>query len=227
MFAVGDGDQGFEHHLAPRDFSVDQRPELLVHRQENEIGEADAIDGGDEGDGDAATEQLGVGQVFHDVDQAEHCAEYAYGRRVAASGVPYLGAFALYGFIAFEIDGADFAQLRRRRAIDEQAQALAHKGIAFLAEIVFQLEQAFALGDHAPVVDTVYQRQPVVRRRHEDAAQHAQAVDEIGRPGLQQHGAKSAEHDDDERGRLQQRTDAAALNGLPQRDAGEGQRQAG
>ena len=61
--------------------------ELAGGGQEEEIGGADAVDGGDEGDGDAAADLIDVVEVLHDLDEAEHRADDADGGREAAGGL--------------------------------------------------------------------------------------------------------------------------------------------
>ena len=51
----------------------------------------DAIDGGDESDGDSTAHFLDVGEVLHDLDQAQNGADDPDGWRVTAGGLEYLG----------------------------------------------------------------------------------------------------------------------------------------
>ena len=52
--------------------------------QKEEIGDADSVDGGDEGDGDAAADFMNVVQMLHDLNQSQHRAENADGGRKAS-----------------------------------------------------------------------------------------------------------------------------------------------
>ena len=63
---------------------ADADAHLAGEGQKEKIGDADAIDGGHKGHGDAAAHFLNIVQMLHHLDQAEHRAENADGRRESA-----------------------------------------------------------------------------------------------------------------------------------------------
>ena len=98
--AFEDGDHAFEHHLAALVVFVHADAHLAGKGQEEEIGGADAIDGGDKGDGDAAADLLNVVQVLHDLNQSQNGAEDADGGRKAASRLEDRGQ----ALVAFQVE---------------------------------------------------------------------------------------------------------------------------
>ena len=105
---------------------IDQGKVIELAAQTIQIGRvgADAIDRGDEGDRDAGSELARIGQVFHHVNQPQHGANDADGRRIASGGFPDLQRVSMLQFIGVGFDFEDFAQLARLDAVDQQAQAL-------------------------------------------------------------------------------------------------------
>ena len=129
IHALEDGDHAFEHHLAALLVLVQADAHLAGEGQEEEIGDADSVDGGDEGDGDAAAHLLDVVEVLHHLDQPQHRAENADGGRESAGGLEDRGKplFALGGGI--EADAHDLAQFGGLGAVDGQHEGLLEKGI--------------------------------------------------------------------------------------------------
>jgi hypothetical protein len=84
IHAFENGDHALQHHLAALVFVVHADAHLAGEGQEEEIGDADAVDGGDKGDGDAAAHFLNVVQMLHHLDEPQHRAENADGGREAS-----------------------------------------------------------------------------------------------------------------------------------------------
>ena len=124
VHAFKDGDDAFEHHLLDHLLFAMAELEFAGGGEADEVGHGDAVDGGDEGDGDAAADLVDVGEVLHDLDEAEDGADDADGGRVAASGFEDGGdLFFDLGFVVeFELhDLADFGGLG---AVDGEHEGL-------------------------------------------------------------------------------------------------------
>src|SRR5271155_2895820 len=85
------GEHALEHHLAANLFLAYAQPDLSRHWQKKEVGGADAVDGGDESDGDAAAYFGGVVQVLHDLNEAEDGADDTDRGRESSGGLEDFG----------------------------------------------------------------------------------------------------------------------------------------
>src|SRR5690606_5934673 len=87
VLALGDGQHALNEHFAVAGLHSHQGLELVGQRQQQQVGETHAVDGGDEGHGDAGAQLRRIGEVAHHLDQAEYRADDANGRRIAAHGL--------------------------------------------------------------------------------------------------------------------------------------------
>jgi len=159
------------------------------------------------------------------VDQSQHRAQDADGRRIAAGCLPDLDRQFLIGLVGGDFDVENLAQLERIDPIDNQAQAFGQIGVAHLVELALQAQQAFAPRRSTPVEHVAPQGLAVGRRRYEDPRGHFQTLEEIEQAALQDHGAYRADDDDDEGRRLDQRSDFSPFNCLPDDDPSQGKQQ--
>ena len=148
-----DRQDALDDHFAAPCFARRNRPQLGRDREEDQVGRADAVDGRDERDGDARPQLGRIGQVLHHVDQSEHRAENAHGRRIAARRLEharrrFFGIEAAHA-LAFE----HRPDRRRRRAVDGQRQAPLQERIVGLFDVVFQLHDAFLARFHREAAD--------------------------------------------------------------------------
>ena len=112
--------------------------------EEEEVGDADAVDGSHEGDSDTAADLLNVVEVLHDLDESEDGAEDADGGGEAAGGLEDGGeAFFDFGG-GVEADLHDFAQLAGLGAVDGERQGLAKEGVFDGLQIVVERDDAIA-----------------------------------------------------------------------------------
>src|SRR6202040_315976 len=84
IHALEDGDDAFEHHLFNHLFFAVAELEFARGGEADEIGHGDAVDGGDEGDGDAAADLVDVGEILHDLDESKDRADDTDGGRVTS-----------------------------------------------------------------------------------------------------------------------------------------------
>ena len=102
--------------------------QLAGDGQGDEIGEADAVDGGDEGDGDAAANLVDFIQMLHDLDESEDGADDADGGAKTSGGFIDAGQL-VFGFGGgVELQLHDGAQLGGFGAIDGEHEGAAHEG---------------------------------------------------------------------------------------------------
>ena len=114
--------------------------------QEEEIGDAHAVDGGHEGHGDAAAHFLHVVEMLHHLDEAEHRAENADGGREAAGRLEDRGQpFFVFGD-GVEADAHDLAQFGGLGAVDGQHEGLLEKRILDGLQIGVERDDAVAAG---------------------------------------------------------------------------------
>ena len=116
--------------------------DLSRHRQKKQVGGADTVDGGDEGDGDASAYFGGVVQVLHDLNEAEHRADDSDGGRESSGGLEHFGNVRFVLGLIVELQLHHFANFLRLGAIDGEHEALFEKGI-------FHLFEDFIEGDDA------------------------------------------------------------------------------
>ncbi|MNN55524.1 hypothetical protein D3C81_1704040 [compost metagenome] len=127
------------------------------------------------------------------------------------------------GFICTDFQVQHVAQFGRINAIDDETQAVCDEWILDVLDDAFEAEQTFASCDDAPRSDVLDQGRIVVILRHEDLARHFDALYEVAPAALQQDRAYGANHDDDERCRLYQRTQCSALEQLPEENPAQRQ----
>ena len=124
---------------APRDAA-----ELGRQRQQNEVGGAHAVHSGDERHGNAAAQLGWLPQALHDVDEPQHRAQNAEGRRVARCRFEHLGGRlrVLTPSVAldFQYLPGDF----RIRPIDGETQGDFQKGIGRAIDFGLERNQPFA-----------------------------------------------------------------------------------
>src|SRR3569832_1482563 len=225
VFAIGDANEDVGDHLQLEHFAADQSFQAIGDRLEHQVGEADAVDGGDEGDRDAAAELARVRQVFHHMDQAQHRAENADSGRIAAGRFPDLDREPLPCFIGRNVPVEYVAHLLRIGAVNHQPQALGQKRRARRRIEMIQAKQSFPARGRAPGGDVALDRMKIVGRRHEHPAQQFYAVGKVMQAALQNNGAERADHHDGDRRRLHQRADIAAFELLSLQNAGQRDRE--
>src|ERR1700745_3117155 len=64
VLALRDREHALDHHLAQLRLAVGDDPEFGGHRQEEQVGESDAVNRGGERGGDAVAELARIGQVL-------------------------------------------------------------------------------------------------------------------------------------------------------------------
>src|SRR5271156_2266890 len=101
----------------------------------DEVGHSNAVDGGDESNGDAPSDLVDVGEVLHDLDESEDCADDADGGRVAACGFKD-GRYFFFdlGFVV-ELELHDLADFGWLGAVDGEHKGLFKKGIGDVRKI--------------------------------------------------------------------------------------------
>src|SRR5690606_29389338 len=134
IIASSDAGKCFCQQFMPEHITVNVSFELVGNRQEYEVGKAHAINGGDKGHRDTATKTCRVRQVFHHMNQPQHCAENTDGRCITASRLPYLGCQSLSGFIDTDFHIQDFAYTSRLDAIDDQTQTMCDEWILYILD---------------------------------------------------------------------------------------------
>ena len=124
----------------------------------DEVGEADAVDGGDEGDGDAAANLIDFIEVLHDLDESEDGADDSDGWGEASGGFIDAGQL-VFGFGAgVEFKLHDGAQLAGLGAIDGEHEGAAHEGIGDVGQFGVERDDAVAarlLGQFGEAVDLI------------------------------------------------------------------------
>ena len=194
--------------------ACDGELDLVGDGQEHQVGQAHAIDGGDEGDRDAGAQLAGFGQVFHYVDQAHDRAENAERRGIAACRLPYARSLA---FVRFEIDDLDverIAQLGRIGTVDQQLQPGFLERVVRHVDVPFQRQQAVLTRGVGPLDDTANERDGLRLGRTEYPSRHAHALHENRQRVMQQHGSQGAAHHDEEGRRLHEQADMSAFHRL-------------
>ncbi len=109
IHALEDGDDAFKCHFPDDLFFSDANPQLPCDRKEEEICQADSIDGGDECHGDAAAHFIDLVEMLHDLNQAENGADNSYGWRKAAGRFKQLRNFFFLLFFVVEFEFDDLA----------------------------------------------------------------------------------------------------------------------
>ncbi len=109
VHAFEDRGHAFERHLAGDLFLADAEFHLSGHGEIQEIGGSDAVDRGDKGNCDAAADLIDLIEVLHHLNQAEHGADDADGRRKAAGRLEHLGNLLFVLCLVVEFEFHDLA----------------------------------------------------------------------------------------------------------------------
>jgi len=142
VHAFEDGDDAFEHHLFDHLLFAMAKFELARGGEEDEVCHGYAIDGGDEGDGDATADLVDVGEVLHDLDESEDGADDADSGRVASGGLEDGGnLFFDLGFVV-ELELHDLADLCGFGAVDGEHESLSEKRIRDGGEVSVEGDDA-------------------------------------------------------------------------------------
>ena len=120
--------------------------EVRRDRQPQDVGRADAEEGGDEGGGDRLAQARRVGQVGQDADQAHDRAEDAEGRRVAAHLGEHVDALGVAGLHRLDLDLEDLLDGVGLEAVDDHLEAVADEGVLDRLDVALESQQAFAAG---------------------------------------------------------------------------------
>ena len=152
------------------------------------------------------------------MDQAQHRAEDADRRRVAAGRFPDLGALLELGFPGVDLDFKDFPQPLGLDAIHQQLQALLDERVFHLGDPALEGQQPLLAGHVAPAHHLGDQRVVVEVGRCEHPAEHLHPSAKHFHRTLQHHRPEGAADDDQERGRLDQGPDMPSLEHLPHQD---------
>ena len=146
VHALEDGDDAFEHHLFDHLLFAVAELELAGGGEADEIGDGDAVDGGDESDGDAAADLVDVGEILHDLDEAEDGADDADGGGVAAGSFEDGGDFFFdLGFVV-ELELHDLADFAGLGAVDGEHEGLFEEGIGDGGEVGVERDDAASAG---------------------------------------------------------------------------------
>ena len=146
VHAFEDGDDAFEHHLFDHLLFAMAEFQFARGGEADKVGDGDSVDGGDEGDGDAAADLVDVGEVLHDLDEAEDGADDADGRRVAAGGFEDGGDLFFDLGLVVELELHDLADLAGFGAVDGEHEGLFEEGISDGDEIAIEGDDAALAG---------------------------------------------------------------------------------
>src|SRR5579863_5375922 len=223
VLTLGDGDDAFDHHGAYLGLPVNHRLQLVAHGQEQEVGESDAVDGGDEGCGDAVAELRRIVEILHDRHQTHDGADDAERRGVDPHGFEHLGRLGVEVFHGVQFDfhaGADGVRLA---AVDQRLQSLFQEAVLLRLHRRLEAEQPLLARDVAPLDYLFDHRRRIVRGRLEDPGDDLPGAYESRQRRLHQARGKSSHHHDDERRTADQRAGAAALQDRPSDDGDQAQ----
>ncbi len=175
---------------------MDNALELVADRQHQQIGERDAVDGGDERDCNTAAQLARVSQVAHHMDQPHYCTDDADGGRVPAHAFEHLGCADITAFLGIEIDLKDAADHFRLGTIHQQLQPFARVGVGFGFSDRLESQQALLARGIAPVGDAADAACQIDARRHDDPTENCHGAHEHRHRRLQQNSAQgTAQHD--------------------------------
>ena len=135
-----------DQHLAAAGRGLGALSQLAGKRQQDQVRRTDAIDRRDERDRDAGTELGRIGQVLHHVDQADHGAEDADGRRIAASRLEHSCRHIVPVGEHLDLDLERMPDLRLAGPVDRHGQRAPQERIRFLVELRLEGEDAGPAG---------------------------------------------------------------------------------
>ena len=140
----------FENELAPAADGQRALAQAAGERQQEQVGEAEAVHRGDERHRHALAEGARRRQAAHDVNEPEHGAEDAEGRRVAGRRLEDPRRLVVARLAGAHFGGQQIAQQRRLHAVHRQRQAVAQEVVVHAIEVGFEREHAVAVRADRP-----------------------------------------------------------------------------
>ncbi|KAH0439354.1 hypothetical protein KCU90_g3159, partial [Aureobasidium melanogenum] len=194
--------------------AVHLRPDLAVQRQEHQIRQREAVQGGHECDGNPLAELRRFEHVAGDLNQAEHRPQNAERRRVAARLLPDARGRHVVALIGVQLPLQRVFEYGSRHAVGQKLQTafgerIEAAGLAHLERL--EHKHAVQLRLIAPL-EQDREAVPVnLARLHKGEPQLLDAVVKPGPGVLDHHRAERAAEDDNERLRLKQRSEMPTL----------------
>jgi hypothetical protein len=199
--------------------------ELRGHGQEEEIGEANAVDGGGECRRDAVPELARVGEVLHDRHETEDGADDPKRRAIDSHAFENLCRAGIGMFARVELHLHDVADHLRLTAVDHELQRLAYKSVGLLGEHRLETQQPLLAGDVAPFHHLLDELAALQRRRTHDPGEDPHGAFHDGKRSLYEDGGDGADDDDGERGGGHERHQACAFEHGAGEDGAQAERE--
>jgi len=146
IHTFNDGDDTFERHFTANLFLADADFDFSRTREKEKVRHADAINCGNEGDGDAASDFADVIEVLHDLNEAENGADDADCRREATSGFEHSGDVVLVFGLIVELEFHHFANFLWLGAVHSEHEGFFEKRIGHGAEFRVERNDAALAG---------------------------------------------------------------------------------
>src|SRR5487761_2063084 len=211
ILALRNRDDSFDDHRAHLHLVVNDRLELVAHRQEQQIREGNAVHRRYEGRGNSLAELRRIGEMFHDGHQSHDRADDPERRRIYPHAFENLGGLHVEMLDRVEFDLHAGSNRLRFAAVDERLKPFFKEVVLFLFDRGLQSQQSLLAGDVAPFDDFFDHRRRVIDRRLEHPDDDPPRAQERRQARLHQARRKRAENDDDERRAADQGAGAAAF----------------
>ena len=104
-------------------------------READEVGHGNTVDGSDEGDRNASSNLVDVGEVLHDLNESKDCADDSDGGRIASGSLKHSRDFFFYLGFVVEFELHDLADLGWLGAVDGEHEGLFEERIQNRREI--------------------------------------------------------------------------------------------
>ena len=119
---------------------------LPAQGKTEKVGQSNAVDGGDEGDGDTTPDLGDVVEVLHDLDQAENGSDDSDRGRETSRGFENLRDVFFVFSLVIQLEFHHLLKLLRLGAVNGQHQRLFQEGIFDLLDFAIERNDAFLAG---------------------------------------------------------------------------------
>ena len=214
MHAAPQRHHRFEHELAAADGGERTLAQTAGERQQQQVGQAEAVDGGHERHRHAATERARRAQTLHHVHEPEHGAEDAERGGVAAGGFEDPRGLVIERFAGAHLGSQQVADQGRLHAVHHQRQSIAQELVVDPLDVGLERQDAAAMGANGHGHELGGERSEILVAVDERPPRLAHGVEHGARRVADERGRQRPADHDQRRGRLQKCTSRTAVEQL-------------
>src|SRR5690554_2801945 len=200
----GDKQQAFQHHFLIQASTVNYLTRLGRQRQQQQVGESDAVNGGHKGGRNPRTQHGRVFKIGHHLNQTQYRTDNAQSRRIAPHAFDNTGCLIVTLLLRHQFHLQGSSDQLDRFAVSQQLQSIAHQRVVNLSQLLLQRQQPLAPGRNTPVNQLIDSLRMPGRRLTQRQLQQLQGTQKEASGCLHQCGAQGSAQDNQGRRQVEQ-----------------------